>query len=79
MGMANQLSDPINEANHLFLRLMKESGINQLELIFEETIVNEAKRGKVKSTYSMGRTFCRNISLSSRTFAATLTGNSTTA
>jgi hypothetical protein len=29
---------------------MKESGINQLELIFEEAIVNEAKRGKIQST-----------------------------
>jgi hypothetical protein len=50
MGSAVQLFDRINEAKHLFLRSIKESGINQLELVFEEAIVNEAKRGKMESS-----------------------------
>ena len=48
--MTDPLFERINDAKHLFLRSMKESGINQLELVFEEAIVNEAERGKIQST-----------------------------
>jgi hypothetical protein len=50
METANQLFERVNRAEHLFLRSMEHYGINGPELIFEEAIVNEAKRGRIKST-----------------------------
>jgi hypothetical protein len=51
MDDRNHTFDRINQTKHLFLRSLKESGINQLELVFEEAIVNEQKRGKIEPTH----------------------------
>jgi hypothetical protein len=39
----------INKSQYLFLRSLKEQGANQLVLIVEEAVVNEAKRGTIES------------------------------
>ncbi len=48
MEITSDLSARINSAKHLFLRSLTESGINQLHLVIEEAVVNEAKRGKME-------------------------------
>lgn len=50
MEITDGLFARINEAKHLFLRSLNELSIAQLELVVEEAVVNEAKRGKMKST-----------------------------
>ena len=42
----------INNCQYLFLRSLREYGINQLELIVEEAIVNEGMRGKLTLSQS---------------------------
>ena len=50
MEITGSLFARVNKAKHLFLRSLTESGINQLHLVVEEAVVNEAKRGKMKSS-----------------------------
>lgn len=47
MEITSDLFSRMNAAKHLFLRSLTESGINQLHLVIEEAVVNEAKRGNM--------------------------------
>jgi len=44
------LFDRVNACASLFLRSINEMGINQVEIIIEEAVVNEALRGKMDPT-----------------------------
>jgi hypothetical protein len=39
--------DRVNQSEYLYLRSIRDMGINQLELLIEEAIVNESRRGSL--------------------------------
>ncbi len=52
MEITSDLYSRMNSVRHIFLRSLTESGINQLHLVVEEAVVNEAKRGKMQLSAS---------------------------
>ena len=50
MQTNNEFFLSMNQVEHLFLRSLSERGICQLEMIVEEAVVNEARRGTLNSS-----------------------------
>ena len=50
MQIDRQGFELINQVQHLFLRSLNEIDICQLEMILEEAVVNEARRGKLNAS-----------------------------